>query len=73
MKILYIHGFNSAGYGDKINHLKEAFGPENVIAPTLPYQPDKAMILLEFLTDSIKDKDKLYILEHPLEGFMLYT
>jgi hypothetical protein len=69
MKILYIHGFNSAGYGDKINHLKEAFDPENIVAPTLPYQPNKAMKLLEFLTDLVKDKDKLYIFGTSLGGF----
>lgn len=69
MKILYIHGFNSAGYGDKINYLKEAFGDENVIAPTLPYKPDKAIKLLEFLTQAIKDKDKLYIFGTSLGGF----
>ncbi len=69
MKILYIHGFNSAGYGEKINHLKKAFGDENVIAPTLPYDPEKAMKQLEFLTDAIKDKDKLIVVGTSLGGF----
>lgn len=69
MKILYIHGFNSAGYGDKINHLKNDFGAENIIAPTLPYDPEKAMKQLEFLTEAIKDKDKLWIFGTSLGGF----
>ncbi len=69
MKILYIHGFNSAGYGDKINYLKEFFGDENVITPTLPYNPEKAIKLLEFLTQAIKEKDKLYIFGTSLGGF----
>ncbi len=69
MKILYIHGFNSAGYGEKINHLKKAFGDENVISPTLSYDPEKAMKQLEFLTDAIKDKDDLIIVGTSLGGF----
>ncbi len=69
MKVLYIHGFNSAGYGEKINHLKEFFGDENVIAPTLPYDPKKAMKLLEFLVDAIKEKDKLLLVGTSLGGF----
>jgi len=69
MKILYIHGFNSAGYGEKINHLKKAFGAENVISPTLPYDPEKAMKQLEFLVEAIKDKDKLWIFGTSLGGF----
>ena len=69
MKVLYIHGFNSAGYGEKINHLKEFFGDENVIAPTLPYDPKKAIKLLEFLVDAIKDKDDLLLVGTSLGGF----
>lgn len=69
MKILYIHGFNSAGYGDKINYLKKAFGPRNVIAPTLDYDPVEAVSQLEFLTEAIKDKDKLYLVGTSLGGF----
>lgn len=69
MKILYIHGFNSAGYGDKINHLKKAFGPRNVISPTLDYDPREAVSQLEFLTEAIKQKDKLYLFGTSLGGF----
>lgn len=69
MKIIYIHGFNSAGYGNKINKLKDAFGDENVIALTLPYNPEKAMKLLEFLTESIKEKDNLILVGTSLGGF----
>ncbi|MEZ0323053.1 MAG: YqiA/YcfP family alpha/beta fold hydrolase [Hydrogenothermaceae bacterium] len=69
MKILYIHGFNSAGYGDKINYLKKAFGARNVIAPTLDYDPVEAVSQLEFLTEAIKDRDKLYLVGTSLGGF----
>ena len=69
MKVLYIHGFNSAGYGEKINHLKKYFGDENVIAPTLPYDPRKAIKQLEFLVEAIKNKDKLLLVGTSLGGF----
>lgn len=66
---MYIHGFNSAGYGNKINKLKEAFGDENVIALTLPYNPEKAIRLLEFLVEAIKEKDDLILVGTSLGGF----
>ncbi|RUM57601.1 MAG: esterase [Persephonella sp.] len=69
MKIIYIHGFNSAGYGNKITKLKDAFGDENVIALTLPYNPEKAMKLLEFLTETLKEKDNLILVGTSLGGF----
>ncbi len=68
MKIIYIHGFNSAGYGDKINHLREAFGDENVITPTLPPNPEKAIKLLEYLVEKMKD-DGLYLVGTSLGGY----
>ncbi len=69
MKVMYIHGFNSAGYGNKINKLKEAFGDENVIALTLPYNPEKAIKLLEFLVEAVKEKDDLILVGTSLGGF----
>ena len=69
MKYVYIHGFNSAGYGDKINDLKANFGEENVIALNLPYNPEKAIQLLEFLVDAILCKDKTVLLGTSLGGF----
>ena len=68
MKIIYIHGFNSAGYGEKINHLREAFGDENVITPTLPSNPEKAIKLLEYLVEKMKDDD-LYLVGTSLGGY----
>lgn len=69
MKILYIHGFNSAGYGDKVEHLKREFGPRNVISPTLDFDPVEAIGQLEFLTNAIKEKDSLYLFGTSLGGF----
>jgi len=68
MKIIYIHGFNSAGYGDKINYLRKAFGDENVITPTLPYNPEKAIKLLEYLVEKLKDDD-FYLVGTSLGGY----
>jgi hypothetical protein len=68
MKIIYIHGFNSAGYGEKINHLRKAFGDENVITPTLPPNPEKAIKLLEYLVGKMKDDD-LYLVGTSLGGY----
>ncbi len=68
MKIIYIHGFNSAGYGEKINHLRKAFGDENIITPTLPPNPEKAIKLLEYLVEKLKNDD-LYLVGTSLGGY----
>lgn len=39
MKVIYLHGFASAGKGPKIDALREEFGAKNVIAPDLPMDP----------------------------------
>jgi len=68
MKVIYIHGFNSAGFGEKVNKLKEAFGEENVISLNLPYDPKKAIALLSYLVERLKD-DNLYLFGTSLGGF----
>ncbi|WP_457621492.1 YqiA/YcfP family alpha/beta fold hydrolase [Persephonella sp.] len=68
MKFLYIHGFNSAGYGDKVNYLRKAFGDENVISINLPYNPDKAVKLLEYLVRNLKE-EPLVLVGTSLGGF----
>ena len=68
MKFLYIHGFNSAGYGDKVNHLRKNFGDENVISINLPYDPEKAMALLEYLVRNLKE-EPLILVGTSLGGF----
>ncbi|WP_457643452.1 YqiA/YcfP family alpha/beta fold hydrolase [Persephonella sp.] len=73
MKIIYIHGFNSAGYGDKANKLKEHFGDENVFSINLPYSPEKAVSQLEFLIRSIKHQEPLLLVGTSLGGaYALY-
>jgi len=68
MKAIYIHGFNSAGFGDKVDKLKEAFGEENVLALNLPYDPSKAIALLDYIVDRLKG-DNLYLFGTSLGGF----
>jgi len=73
MKVIYIHGFNSAGYGDKVNKLKDHFGMENVISINLPYDPEKAISLLEFLIRNIKNEEPLLLIGTSLGGaYTLY-
>jgi len=73
LKVIYIHGFNSAGYGDKVNKLKSYFGMENVISLNLPYRPEKAVIQLEFLIRNIKNEEPLLLIGTSLGGaYTLY-
>lgn len=68
MKVLYIHGFNSAGYGDKCNALRAEFGTGNVVNPTLPYAPAAAMEVLDWLVSRLND-EHFFILGSSLGGF----
>jgi predicted esterase YcpF (UPF0227 family) len=52
---LYIHGFNSAGFGTKVNWLRKFFG--NVINPNLPLDTKKAVDMLEYLSRNLKNDD----------------
>ncbi len=73
MKVIYIHGFNSAGYGDKVNKLKQFFGDENVLSINLPYNPEKAIALLEFIIRNIKNEEPLLLVGTSLGGaYTLY-
>ncbi len=68
MKVIYIHGFNSAGYGNKVTKLREAFGAGNVIAPTLPYDTREAIKQLEFLVSNLKPVEPLLLVGTSLGG-----
>ncbi|SNZ10857.1 hypothetical protein SAMN06265182_1940 [Persephonella hydrogeniphila] len=73
MKVIYIHGFNSAGYGEKIQKLKEHFGDENVLSINLPYNPEKAIKQLEFLIRNLKNEEPLLLVGTSLGGaYTLY-
>ena len=47
--LIFIHGFNSAGKGEKAIQLREALPDIEVVSPTLSYVPDKAIKELEKL------------------------
>lgn len=47
--ILFIHGFGSCGWGEKSLQLRRHFGVERVLAPDLPFHPDRAMDTLRGL------------------------
>ena len=73
MKVIYIHGFNSAGYGDKVSKLKEHFGDENVLSINLPYNPEKAISLLKYLIRNLKNEEPLLLIGISLGGaYTLY-
>ncbi|MHA1339218.1 MAG: YqiA/YcfP family alpha/beta fold hydrolase [Promethearchaeota archaeon] len=69
MKILYLHGSNSAGFGSKVNYLREAFGAENVIALNCPHDPAKAIQLLEFLVKNLKKTKDFYLFGSSQGGY----
>jgi len=54
--ILYVHGFASSGGSFKGRRLKEAFGADNVLTPTLPPVPDEAVALLEGVVAGLKER-----------------
>jgi predicted esterase YcpF (UPF0227 family) len=68
MKCIYVHGFNSAGFGPKVDAWRQAFGADSVINPTLPSQPEAAVQLLSYLTERLLAPD-LCLMGSSLGGF----
>lgn len=50
-KILYVHGFNSAGSSGTVVKIREMLPGAEVTAPDLPLHPDEAMTLLRDICD----------------------
>ena len=69
--VLYLHGFNSAGFGTKVNYLRKTFGDENVINPNLPINTEKAIEFLVFLVKKLKNngEKKLILVGSSQGGF----
>lgn len=67
-KILFIHGFGTVGFNETGLALAEKFGLDNVIAPDLPHEPEKALDILE---DIVQNND-VYIVGSSLGGFYAY-
>jgi len=68
--IIYLHGFNSAGSGSKVNLLK-TLGMD-VIAPSYPSNDiDKAIKIVSNIIEDNKDKDKeIMLVGSSMGGFM---
>lgn len=66
--LIYVHGFASSGSATKAGMLKKyLINEEKVLAPDLPVEPYKAMILLQ---DLIKEsKEAVHIVGSSLGGF----
>jgi predicted esterase YcpF (UPF0227 family) len=72
MKFLYLHGSESAGFGNKVNVLRKYFGDDSVINPNLPPNNEKAVSLLNYLVENLKHED-LFLVGSSLGGyFALY-
>ena len=53
-KIIYVHGFMSAGSSHTVQILRDYMPEATVIAPDLPIHPEEAMELLNNLVDTEK-------------------
>ncbi len=68
--IIYIHGFGGSGEGVKAKLFKEAFRDENVIAPSLSYVPDLAILTLcELIESFLKVGENVSLLGSSLGGY----
>ena len=52
MTILYLHGFASAGHGEKAQALRQRFGAEQVLSPDLPVDPQEVRSTVDTLLRS---------------------
>jgi len=66
--IIYIHGFNSSGQSGKAQELADIFPDEKIIAPDLPWQPEKAKVFLEQLIDRHRE-EQILLIGSSLGGF----
>lgn len=65
---LYIHGFNSAGFGGKNDALRAELGAGHVVNPTLPTSPAAAMQVLNWLVERLNTPN-FFVLGSSLGGF----
>jgi len=68
LQALYIHGFNSAGFGGKNDALRAELGAGNVVNPTLPTSPAAAMQVLDWLVSRL-NAPNFFVLGSSLGGF----
>ncbi|MCO4782286.1 MAG: hypothetical protein KC646_08150 [Candidatus Cloacimonetes bacterium] len=68
--ILNIHGYNSTGENSKFHYLKSIFPQENIISPTLPFNPKDTVEQLKSII--LKQKEKILVVGSSLGGFYAY-
>lgn len=67
--LIFIHGFNSAGKGEKAIQLRDALAGIEVVSPTLSYVPDKAIKELEkLIKKGVKRKKQVALAGSSLGG-----
>ncbi len=62
MKIIYVHGFASTGSAVKAGILRQYFGDDNVLSPTLAVDPDLAIDQLTALIEQLLDQNETPVL-----------
>jgi len=69
--IVYIHGFASAGSGDKARFLQTHFlgSHVKVISPDLPPDPAKAIAILEGIVEAVPQDGRIVVIGTSLGGF----
>lgn len=70
LMIIYIHGFGSSGKGHKVTVLKEWFGSEKILSPSLSYIPELAIDTLSQLIELLqRQKQVVQLIGSSLGGF----
>lgn len=60
-KFFFIHGLASAGYGEKVEALKDHFGSPNILAINFPINPHASKELLLFLAPVLKENNVIVV------------
>jgi len=73
LNILYAHGFASTGGGEKASYLREFYKGQNVniISPSLPVDPNKALYSLNDILADIPDDEWIVGIGNSLGGFYM--
>lgn len=61
MKIVYLHGFGSAGNSPKSQALKAVFGDDAVISPDLPMDPDEVIAKIATIVHENKEYPIIFV------------
>lgn len=59
--IVYLHGFASSGASGKSQTLKDVFGEDRVIAPDLPFDPDKVIDVVDRIVSEVTNYPLIFV------------